>query len=373
MNESFIINNTFSEILEQFFIQIGSTWQLDAVYMYLVTLLGLIGFVLNAFALFVFFKINTDQPVYKYYKIYTFNEMIISLILAFSFYARSPRYFDNLPTFGTSIFKCNIQLFAFSLEFFLSLIDICIQFERISLFKPWLEKYFKSKPYLVSFICFVFSVLFLIPLYLSTIPRDESEYRNLLINFNNSRSIVYCKRTSFTATLHGRILIILSTLIRDIVFSIIELISTLISLYYLKKFFNKKEEILKKSVRNTSKSISKISNKKGSALHNESQIHNQNKHQVVQNITPNQTSSSNKSKRNITIMSLALASVSILCKITSLSYSVSFLFNSQFSHHYITLSNILAAPLKAIASFIILLIFNKNFRCYISNIFQKNA
>jgi len=234
----------------------------------------------------------------------------------------------------------------------MSLIDICIQFERISLFKPWLEKYFKKKPYLVSFICFLFGVLALIPLYLSADMRDESDFKNALLDYEKLRSFVYCKPNVFTAAFYGRILIILSTIIRDILFLIIEIISTFISLYYLKLFFKKKKKIMNKSVPTSINSITKMSNRIMSSS-NDGSINRNNTIHVCQKRNSNKTSSSIKSSRKITIMSLAVATVSLVCKISSLAFSISFIFNNQFSHNYIVLLNVLAALLKAISSFFI--------------------
>lgn len=95
--ESNISNNfnySLTEIREIFLTEIGSSWLIDGLYLFLIFPIGIIGFVLNLLCLIVLCKISEKLALFEYFKVYTLNASILCLMMSFNFLSRSPRYFD---------------------------------------------------------------------------------------------------------------------------------------------------------------------------------------------------------------------------------------------------------------------------------------
>jgi hypothetical protein len=384
-------NNSFNKAAnpwEILMIQIGSIWILDTLYLYLITPLGLIGLILNLISLFVICRINENQPAYKYFKVYILNGIVVCTILSLAFYTRSPRYFGFALSYGSGIFRCKIMSGSYTMGLFGSFINICILFERLSNFKPKLEKYFKRSPYFVSLICLIVSFLVNLPNFLVYEARKEKDFQDALNNSEYLNNFVYCHRVFFFVdTLIGKIIMLLSTSFKDFIFLVLETTLTFMSLYYLKKFFSKKKAILNlnpskstsinTTAPNSNKGVfyietapSNLSEGSSSALKsaksNEA-IDRPKKRKTGQ--LEDKLTFHRRSNRRLQVMSLCFAALSILSNVSSLSTLLLFvIFNNGLLFHIFTFINILTGLLKYASNFFLFYFFNKNFRSFIRQI-----
>jgi len=350
MNSSLVIglNETFN-LWEILMIQIGSTWTLDSLYLYLNTSIGLLGAILNIISLFVLFRIKENQAFYKYLKLYTFNGMFICLLVFFYSFCRSPRYLSFTFSFGPSFFRCYLSNSIFFMVQFGNSINICILLERISNFRPELENYFKNKAYKVSIVFLVFSFVLNMPSFFVYQMRSESEFIEALSNYKMLLFFTYCRRSAFAVSVYGRVFVFLLAFIKDFLYLVIEIVLTLISLVYLKNFFEKKKFLLTQSSHslNTNKNMSLNDFDQSS--------------KTLKSIS--------KSNHAITNMSFVLTSLSIIANISSLiGVTIFILFSNGALYHDFTFILIFAAASKHVSNFFILFFFNKNFRKFFFNL-----
>ena len=92
MNISHIIlakNQSQIILSDQFYLEIGSTWTFDSIYLFLISPLCFISVLLNLFSIKLINNIkirNKNKNLYKFFKIYLTNSSILCFIGLFSFY-----------------------------------------------------------------------------------------------------------------------------------------------------------------------------------------------------------------------------------------------------------------------------------------------
>jgi len=365
------MNNT-DYIKEILLIQLGSTWFLDSLYLYAITLLGLFGFILNIISLGILFKIKEKQATYKYFKVYTLNGIIICSFLMINFYTRTPRYFDFALSYGAGIYRCKILYGTYTLAFWGNLISISILLERISNFKLKLEKYFKNRAYTIILIALIASVLIHIPTYFLYEIRNETEFKKAFENITLAKSFPYCARANFSETVYGKVVLFLITFIRDFVLLGVEIFLTIVSLIYLKKFFKKKQVILSLS-QSLQGTMSHIPSEGSSSNQKYSRNSKTNEHPSKKSNSKKIDSiiSSKRSNRKLTIMSMCFASLSIISNIASLVNSLVFIaISNGILFHQTTLFNVFSVIMKYFMNFFLFFWFNTNFRKFTKNIFS---
>jgi hypothetical protein len=382
-NETLGNSTDFRIIWETILSRMGSSIILDTLYLYFITTLSFLSFILNGLSFAILLKLNEKQAIYKYYKVYTFFGAIISLILVLSFYSRCPRYFNFTFSFTASLFRCQLSGLGYGLGTFITLINISIMAERVSYFKPKFASYFKNRAYRVSFICFISGFLVNLPTIFMAEARSTSYYLMAFSSIEKANEFVYCPKSSLSNTVHGRIIILVSAIIKNIVFLITEIILTMISLYYLKKFFKKKKKLVNNNI--VDKSLELSHNHKSSQkviasheiqLSRISMSENKNEHLITNNSKiehPNSksrqkgTSLGNQSNRRITRMSLIFASLSIFTNFSSLLTSITFIMNSDsFLYQHVLFINISIALVKLCSNFFIFYFYNNNFKSFFS-------
>jgi hypothetical protein len=367
-NSSVIIGlNGTVDLWEALLVQIGSTWTLDSLYLFLNTTLGLFGVVLNAFSLFVLFRINENQAFYKYLKLLTINGMFVCLLLLVYSFSRAPRYLGN--TFGLipGLIQCYLANSISFMVQFGNFMNIFILFERISYFKTRLQRVFKQKVNLLATVAFVTSVLLCLPAFFINEMRDRSEFEEALRSQEKIKTIRYCKRSSFSRTVYGNIIVLLTSFIKDFLFLLFEIALTAVSVYYLKEFFKQKKvvvTILDSGIKNSA--IKSDINKTSESL---SASHGSSNGKVISTDRKKNKSSlamSRKANKIISIMSLCLAVLSLISNLTSFFIAIVVVFyesgiiffNMVFTYTFLVI-------LKYFANFFILCLFNRKFRRFI--------
>jgi hypothetical protein len=359
-NDTNNITNNSSDLWEIILIKIGSTWLLDTCYLYLMTILGFIGVILNILSLYVLFRINENHVIYKYYRVYTFNSILICTIIMLHFYTRTPRYFEFALTYGAGVYRCRILYGIYTFTLFGSLINISILLERLSLFKPKLEKYFKTKPYFVLFVALIITVIIQLPTYFFGEIRQYWEFKEAAKSYENAMHFNgYCKRASFLPTTFGRILLFIIPFIRDFLFLVIEIISTAALLHYFKEFFSKRKIIFKIPVVTSVASNSLQDSNQNSSKFSE----------VIRKfpleLKEKRNAKSKRIERNLQKMSLCFAALSVMANITSLVNSITFMIIlNGMIYHEISFFNILFLSFKYQSNFFLFFYFNKKFRTF---------
>ena len=146
-------NSTFIfEVTESFLLKIGSTWTLDSFYLFVIGPFGLVGFVLNLICFAVLCQIQIAQTkLYKYLRVYSINSSLMCLILSFSFFGFSPRYFGFFREPIGIWFRCQVFAYGFfSVYLFNNLLDILIVLLRLAIFMPKLKFLEETRPYILS-------------------------------------------------------------------------------------------------------------------------------------------------------------------------------------------------------------------------------
>ena len=224
---------------EAFYQRIGSTWVIDSIYLAVISPMGLIGFVLNLFCFGVLLKIKIKgTKTYEYLKIYSLNSALICLAFGFFFISNSPRYFKDFTNYYVKFFTCRIFGYGtISLYFFNNLLDILIILDHIAIFKPKLNVLHLHKPYILCSIIFIACFSINSCYFFSTdIVSNEV--------FFQSNSISYCEQNEFGKTSHGFLLNMIVIILRDIVTLILEIISSVLLIYYYDKYKKMSLQIL---------------------------------------------------------------------------------------------------------------------------------
>jgi hypothetical protein len=179
------MNLTFDDT---FLLKYGSTWPIDSIYLFFITPISMIGFVLNLINMLVITKIRLKTILYKYLLFYCVNSAFICLLGSISSYIYSPRYLGVFSDFFARFYYCvAVQSVASSLYFFSSLLDILINFERLSLFVPKLVKYAKINAYLVITLTLLISIIFNLPTSLRVYVKSDMEtIRDIDLSINTS-------------------------------------------------------------------------------------------------------------------------------------------------------------------------------------------
>lgn len=373
---NFNSSNETELIWETLMIQLGSTWLLDNLYLYFITLIGFVGFLLNILSLVTLIGIRKKQAVYIYFQMFTLNGVLFCGVLMINFYTRTPRIFDFALSYGAGVYRCKFSNSAYTIGFFGRLINTCILLERISIFKPKLN-IFGRRPFLVSFLCLLISVVISFPTFFLYEVRSASEFTDALTSLEKVKNFPYCRRAAFSTTILGRITLLAITIFRDFIWLLVEVVATLFSVILLNKFIKKKQEILGSSANSTNTvkpTASDNSSTQKSIRIEQSNTNLSNSNKKENNrqrvIIVNRTQSYSQTNKNISNMSLCFALISIIANLTSLANSITFiLISNGMLFHQLTFVNVLAGISKNISNFFLFYFFNKNFRCFISRIF----
>ena len=356
---------------EYLLLQIGSTWLLDSLHLYMVTFFGFIGFTLNMLSFWAFYKIKFQKQILKtYMKAYTLNASICCLFIMFDFTARSPRYVETI-TFSVvgGFFRCKSTQIVAALYFFGNILDCIILLERLSNFVRSLQKFSSFNPWHVITISFCTCTLISMPFFFDYDIRSKSEFYDAIntLDIENNEQFLFCRRIPFFRTLFGVIIFGSVTIIRDLITLILELVLTISSIILFRKFLNKKKRFFHLNVRNTNVSTinnvnqSKIvyvnNNCEGSLNSNLEEYNSQ-----LENFD-NLINKAEKFNTNLTKMTLYLSFCSIILHFIAAITTLFLILNdNSLTAHFFLLIIIGAYHVKFISNFFFFFRFNNNFK-----------
>jgi hypothetical protein len=230
-NSTFELNNHISQNL-------GSTWLLDSIYLFIMSPLGFTGFVLNILVLFVLLprvKQANHIRLFKYLIVYSLNSAVICFLLTFIFIHLSPaEYLGFTFTYVSKFYSCHILVYlTLGLCFFGYLLDIIILIDRLSLFLSYkISRLNQIKPFTKCFIILIICLFINSPL-LFSMKIIESN------NLHESNNTNDCNLATFSKKTEGHKVGIFLIFIRDIFALIFEITMTGLSIYYYKNFTSK--------------------------------------------------------------------------------------------------------------------------------------
>jgi hypothetical protein len=371
-SENSTISNFVLVLDEAFFLHIGSTWTIDSIYLFVFPPLALSAFILNLISFFVLNKIKINQTkLYKYLKVYSLNMCLISLILSVLFLCFSPRYFGFFREPLGKWFQCRIFAYGlFSLYSFCNVLDFVIVSIRLSIFIPKLKFVEKYKPYILSFALFLCCFLINAPiLFILEMISDQE----LL----NSKSRYYCALSEFGKSDLGFILNAINIVIRDIFTFIIELIMSLLAIYYFYKFEAKKRSTQAQCIHQIP--MNDIINRNNADNNDQpSIIIDQQHHDFGRRDLRNdniQPRSQDKATTRFILMTISISVpsfiINLLIAVSFLLYSVSFENESIFLYYSMNLFGLLCMALKSFFNIFIFYFFNLNFKTEFKKAFKR--
>ena len=351
---------------EIFLNQIGSSWILDSLYLFLITPLSIVGVFLNSLTFIGLCKTSNSKgsvAYFQYLKVYTLNSIVVCALLAFSFCTRSPRYFSFSYSYLSRFYRCKITYSLYAFYFYGNIIAILIKFERLSMLRINLKTFFRQNPYKLSFILFMIAFLISFPTFFVYQVKSEAEFQDAISNHNNkSIGFVYCGRSHFFETINGKLLFLIINIIRSFVTLLVEIIVSIIFIVSHRKFFHSKHRLL-----NNNNSFNNMD--ENLRLNDISSQNNSETHRRSLNFRSVSSKHIDHLNTRITLMTAFFSLISILGLIGSFLVVIIFLIiNNGFIFHFTIFLNVFTVIIIYLLNFILLYAFNCNFRNYFRNI-----
>ena len=337
--------------------QLGSTWTLDGLFLFINAPTAIVSFTLNFLSLIVFkkLKLSAKKRFTQYLIVYSLFSMFICILVLMNSIAYSRRYFDFIFNDWTSFYICKILTwFTTSVFYFLNIMDCILLFERLTTLTNYrlIKSFFNYNSYLICFLLFLACNVINSPLFFVLIPRKSSEYIEVSHDLDKLTNFTYCYRDPFFSNQTGRSIIMLNVLLRDGLTLVIEISLSIYSLILFQKYLLKQTTQLTVSIANTNTISHQIN--------------------AIENVDENQNSSRLMDKlesfnQGLTKMTLYLS----LCSIIShFGTACCYILVSLDDKRNLLISSLifttfLLINLKFISNFFLFYHFNINFRAYI--------
>jgi hypothetical protein len=223
--------------LEHWYTSLGSTFVTEVIYVSLIPI-GIIGILLNLFALLVLRSDKFNLPFYTYLRIFTINGIFICLINGTQFTIGVRRIIPSTNTKFSMLYVCYVYVPVIRLlNLYGSTLDVVLSMERVSLLSKRMVWFRKWKPVKVCLtiatICIIFSIpfwFFFKPMEMEVYLNETTPFRLHFFNlgYNNSfMNFYFYKLPYFT----------------DIPPIFIETICNFLSIYLIKKYVKRKLEL----------------------------------------------------------------------------------------------------------------------------------
>ena len=228
--------------LDYWFSYFGVTFELDVLYMYILTIFSLLSFCLNSLVFKVLLKLKFNLSIiYSYFRLYIFNSLIISILLMTTFIGNTYRTFRFTSTYLALAFAIygNTPLLS-TFYFYSTLLEIVIIIERTEKFiRP---KYRCLRKFSFNKICigtFLFSLVLNFPTFFNYHP----DFSDVQLEDSSTFRIYYWALSDYSNSLLGTILSFTIYIIRDFLFLVLKIALNVYSVYLIKKYLAKKKKV----------------------------------------------------------------------------------------------------------------------------------
>ena len=224
------------ENLQLLFQQIHSSWTLDTMFLFVLSPLGALSFILNIVCFVTLWQIRdreSNKVIYQYLRIYTFNSVLGTLVPTCSFLGFSPHYFLFSLDLVARYYRCVLLSLATTLYLFKNVLDVLIALERLSLLVAWLRHFKTKSPCLVSFVLFIVCALVNSPTYFLAQPKSDADF----FNVTNTGSVNnYCSQLAFFKSFFGQSITFAVFIYRDFLTIIAEITFSVLAVQQLRRF-----------------------------------------------------------------------------------------------------------------------------------------
>jgi len=216
---------------------IRSTYLTDALYLYLMVPMAIIGTILNIINIFILTKKTfSNINIYKIMIVYSLNSFIISFITIFSGLFFNPHilFYLSISEIGR-IYTCYISTLVIpSFYFYGNCLDILMNLDRALSFSNKYQKLKQTSPYLICFIVLIICKII-------HLPSDFS--RNHVPNDQLYVTLRLCSITQFATASLTQTILIVSYIIEGPIVMILEIGSNLLAYISYKSYMNRKEQL----------------------------------------------------------------------------------------------------------------------------------
>lgn len=220
----------------------GNFLFIDILYISLLCPVSTVGVVLNLIALKIFsLKCFSTKNVYKYFKVYTINSMIICILFALNFLVKSPNILEFTNTYVSRLIALRMYFPVFAiLYFYSSIMDIFISLERISHFTIKLKNIRNYNPYKVCFFLFLVSVAMNSTYIFVYVPGSV----NIKLDDNSNYTVHKTVLSAYGKSPIGQLNIIVVYLIRDVFILLTVIVLNILSIVLLRRYLRERRELL---------------------------------------------------------------------------------------------------------------------------------
>ena len=208
----------------------------DALNMYLIVPMSVLGTILNIITIIVLIRKSfRNKNIFKLMIIYSLTSFIITFFMIFAFLFAPHILFDLSVSEIGRIYSCNVTNMIILLFFFYgNCLDILMNLERALNYSNKYEKMKNIPAYTICFIVFIICVIIHLPsdLAQSYTPNDQLYIRLRL-----------CYATSFATTTSTKIILYICYIIEGPIIMILVIGSNIVAFSSYKSFIKRKEEL----------------------------------------------------------------------------------------------------------------------------------
>ena len=331
---------SLEEILDQLGFQ---TWQI-AMNKFILPFINLIGIGLCSSSLWIFFRPSFLDPIFFYYKLLCFVN-IIHLLHNIPFGVLfSPVYFPWVNTYSISVYQIYHGYVGSLLFHYEDVLQMGILLHKMKLFSPFVRKHFTASPQLISLISFLACLVIEVPLIFGLKIVSLGDYYYVDSNgVKHYSTLFYLISSDFSKTIYGQFLLGLCTFFINLFLSLV--VGIALNIFSYLKY--------RRYTRQRQQAIDEL---QMSSIHNRPTLNRELEQMNERKIWE-------RRKINMLYMALTLSSISILSRLTLISCFIFFFAYTPLSNSYVFyVINNLVNTLGPTVSIFVFYSFNQMFR-----------
>ena len=208
-----------SNLSELFFINIGSSWTIDAIYLFAIVPLAFIGLVFNLISciLLTLSKKLNNIGLYRYIIAYTLNNVFVCFVNLFSFCSLAPRFVHFFYSPASRLHRCFIVSYLIPTFIFVGrVIEILILCDRLANFNAKFKRIVTLVSVRTLVVFYVIGMVINLPAFFNRETKSDEQLWNDIAQFNVTHMISYCYKEPFMRSSIGNGLLIGAALLRDL-------------------------------------------------------------------------------------------------------------------------------------------------------------
>ena len=303
-SSSSFLNQTSTKSLDQLLDQLGfSMWE-TVVDTFILPSINLVGVALCSFSFWIFSRPAFKDPIFFYYKLLCFvNILLLMHNIPFDILF-TPRYFPMINTYALSVFQIYYIVISNVLFHYGDVLQMGILLTKMKLYSPFVSRNFTARPQIISLLFFLTCLFIDSPFAFSfKIVSFESYFYFDLNGVKKTATLYQYVSSEFTSTPIGKFLLVfteffLNLFLSLLVGTILNFLSYIKYKYHLRQKLKEAEEL----------QMSSIHNKPTTCREIEQQSRREKREHRIE--------------RNMFYMALTLCSISIVSRVLIVSGSV---------------------------------------------------